>query len=152
MPTVFLLCGLPGSGKTTFARRLAREQPALHFSEDEWVTLLYALKDAHDNDKRDAIKDLQWKIAVQAVHLGLDVVLDWGVWARSERDHYRSRAAADGVHMKLVYLDVPREELSRRLAVRNAALPPDTFHVTDEMLDSYWDVFQPPTTEELAAT
>lgn len=71
MPTVFLLCGLPGSGKTTLAKRLAREQPALHFSEDEWVTHLYAPEEVHDNDKRDVIKDLQWKIAVQAVHLGL---------------------------------------------------------------------------------
>ena len=149
MPTILLLCGLPGSVKTTLAKQLEADRPAFRFNEDEWVTRLYALEDAHDYDKRDAIKGVQWGLAVRAARLGVDIVLDWGVRARSERDHYRSRAAADGVHLKLLYLDVPREELSRRLAARNAASRLDTFHVTDEMLEGYWAVFQPPAAEEL---
>ena len=108
MPTIYLTCGLPGSGKTTQARRLEAELLAIRFNEDEWASRLYHPEDAHDNDKRDAIKDRQWSIAVRAVRLGVEVVLDWGVWARVERDDYRSRAAADGVPLKLIYLDVPR--------------------------------------------
>ncbi len=152
MPAIFLLCGLPASGKTTRARRLEAGRPAPRFTEDEWVTHLCAPEDVHDDGKRDAVKDLQWTVAVRAVRLGLDVVLDWGVWARSERDHYRARAARDGDRLRLVYLDVSREEFSRRLAARNTAPLSDTLHLIEEMLVRYWSVFQPPTADELAAT
>ena len=34
-PTVHLLCGLPGAGKTTLARQLEAGLPAVRFSLDE---------------------------------------------------------------------------------------------------------------------
>ena len=37
MTTLLLTCGLPGSGKTTLARRLAGERDAQRFTKDEWV-------------------------------------------------------------------------------------------------------------------
>lgn len=40
-PTVHLLCGLPGAGKTTLARRLEAGLPAIRFSLDEWMLRLY---------------------------------------------------------------------------------------------------------------
>jgi hypothetical protein len=149
MATIFLMVGLPGSGKTTAARQLERERPALRFGEDDWVLPLYGDAGIHDDAKREAIKGLQWRLAVQAAHLGLDVVLDWGAWSRSERDELRARAIADGVDLKLIYLDVSRDELVRRLTARNIALPPNTFHVTPEMLDEYRAVFEPPSADEL---
>ena len=39
-PTLFLLCGLPCSGKTTLARRLERERHALRLTPDEWIAQL----------------------------------------------------------------------------------------------------------------
>ena len=39
-PTLHLTCGLPGSGKTTLARRLAVERDAQRFTKDEWVLAL----------------------------------------------------------------------------------------------------------------
>ena len=34
---IILLCGLPGSGKTTLARKLAEEPHAVRLSPDEWL-------------------------------------------------------------------------------------------------------------------
>ena len=84
MPVLFLLCGLPGSGKTTLAMRLERERPALRLTPDEWIGALAI--DSHDEEKRAAVEALQWEVAAQALVLGVDVVLDWGFWSRSERD------------------------------------------------------------------
>ena len=40
-PTLFLTVGLPGTGKTTAARRIEIEHDALRLTKDEWVKALY---------------------------------------------------------------------------------------------------------------
>jgi predicted kinase len=147
MPTLFLLCGLPGSGKTTLAKQLEREQPALRLTPDEWMGPLFGT--SHDEPKRAIVEALQWEVAEKALALGISVVLDWGFWSRTERDDFRSRAAALGADAGVRFLDVPRNELSRRLEVRNAALLPGTFRVTDAEIDLYITTFEPPTSDEL---
>ena len=42
MATLFLICGLPGAGKTTLAKQLERERPALRLTPDEWIAPLLA--------------------------------------------------------------------------------------------------------------
>ena len=92
MATIILLCGLPGSGKTTLAARLARERPALRLAEDDWMVQLFGSTTGSGEAQRDAIKQVQWEIAVQVAQLSRDVVLDWGFWSRAEREDYRTRA------------------------------------------------------------
>lgn len=147
MPTLHLICGLPGSGKTTLAKRLERDLPALRLTSDEWMARIVG--DGYDEAKRAAVEAVQWEIAARALSMGVDVVLENGFWSRDERDEFRARAAAAGAGTRLHFLDVPREELLRRLALRNATLPPDTFHVTEAQLDLWSTWFEPPTPDEL---
>lgn len=149
MANVFLICGLPGSGKSTLARKLERECPALRLSEDEWMARLYASENGHNHEKRELIKAGQWETAARALRLGVDVALDWGFWSRAERDDYRWRAATLGVRAALRFLDVPRDELWKRIAARNEALPPDTFQIDAAELDHWWSIFEPPSQDEL---
>jgi predicted kinase len=148
MATLFLICGLPGAGKTTVARRIEAERPALRLTPDEWMARIVG--DGFDDRKRAAVEAVQWEIAMRALALGVDVVIDFGFWSRTERADFRARAEATGAKTRLIYLDVPREELLRRLAARNADLPPDTFPVTAEQLDLYSTWFEAPTADELA--
>ena len=147
MPALLLLCGPPGSGKTTLAVRLERERPALRLTPDEWIEALAI--DPQDEEKRAVVEALQWKVAARALELGVDVVLDWAFWSRSERDDFRSRAAALGARAEVRFLDVPRDELSTRLAERNVALPQGVFRVSDAQLDLWRTLFEPPTPSEL---
>lgn len=148
--TLIVLCGLPASGKTTLAKQLERERPALRLSEDEWVARMFPTEDVNDNDVRERLKAVQWDIAVRVASLGIDVVLDWGVWARSERDDYRARAAAAGLPYELRFLDVPLDELLRRVGARNASLPPETFRIEDGQLEEWAALFQAPDPDEFA--
>lgn len=148
-PTIHLLCGLPGAGKTTLAKQLEADLPALRLTEDEWMLRLFPPDAPNDHTVRVPIKTVQWDIAVRAIHLGNHVVLDWGVWSRQERDDYRARAAALAIPLKLHFLDAPFAELVRRLEQRNATLPPTTFQVTASELEAYLPCFQPPTRDEL---
>ena len=147
MPILHLICGLPGSGKTTLARRLERELPALRLTPDEWMARIVG--DGYDDAKRAAVEAVQWEIAARALSLGVDVILENGFWLRRDRDDFRARAAALGAATKLHFLDVPRDELLRRLALRNAALPQDTFRIGEGQLDLWSTWFEPPTPDEL---
>ena len=98
MATLYLICGLPGAGKTTLARQMEQSLPALRLSPDEWIAPLLA--DASDQAELDRLRApveaIQWNIAARALILGVDVILEWGFWARSEHQDYRARAEALG--------------------------------------------------------
>ncbi|MFO7170259.1 MAG: ATP-binding protein [Chloroflexota bacterium] len=151
MATLIMICGLPGAGKTTLARQLERTRPALRLSPDEWIAGLLA--DPNDIAERDRLRSpveaIQWEVAVRALQLGVDVILEWGFWSRQERAWYRSQAEALGARVELRYLEVGRDELWARLARRNADLPPGTFAVSEQELDLWWSWFEPPTADEL---
>jgi predicted kinase len=152
MATLFLICGLPGAGKTTLARQLEISRPALRLSPDEWIAPILAdPTDTAELDRlRSPVEGVQWEVAKRVLALGVDVVLEWGFWSRDERARYRVEAEALGARVELHYLEAGRDELWARLARRNANLPPGTFVVTQDQLDLWLSWFEPPTADELA--
>lgn len=153
MATLHLICGLPCAGKTTFARQLEREQPALRFTPDEWHIRLFGMDFAEDEPLHDArhnlIETLQWELAIRALALGVNVILDFGFWAQSERENFRTQAAKLGASSQLHYLAVPEHILLERLNSRNAQRPEHTFVIPEAKLKEWIKLFQPPTLEEL---
>jgi predicted kinase len=132
VPTLYLTCGLPGSGKTTLAKRLEQELPAFRLTGDEWLHALYpgiSTPEAETGPFRSRVERLQWLIALRSLELGCDVVLDWGVWAREERDLCRTGAREVGARVVLCLLDPPIDELWDRLSRRNADRPFGAFGI-----------------------
>jgi predicted kinase len=99
---------------------------------------------------RNRVESLQWQIALGAIRLQCNVVVDWGVWSRAERDACRDEACAAGARVVLCFRDVPFEELWNRLSRRNAELPAGTFHIARADLVRWSKLFEPPTAEEMA--
>lgn len=150
--TLFITCGLQAAGKTTLAKRLEQEQSALRLTADEWLRELHpALAGAELEPLRDPVERVQWGTAIRALDLGCNVVLDWGLWSRQERDHYRSKARALGARVVLCVLDPPIDERWERLSLRNVGLPDDSYlPITWAELEATAALFQRPTPEELA--
>jgi predicted kinase len=141
---LIILCGLPGSGKTSLGRALERRLGAIRFAPDEWMDAL-AL-DYYDEERRGKIEALQWKLAKQLLALGLIVIIEWGTWGRSERDALRFGARALGAAVELHYLSAPPDVLFERIQRRGMENPP----IAREALARWFEVFQPPTPEERA--
>jgi predicted kinase len=153
MPTLYLTCGLPGSGKTTLAKIIEHEASALRLTGDDWMHKLYpgiSTAEAELGPCRGRVEQLQWQIALQLLRLDCSVVVDWGLWSRAERDACREEARDTGARVVLCFLDVPFEALWDRVAHRNAARPANTFEISRTDLLRWSQLFEPPTAEEVA--
>lgn len=151
MATLHLMVGLPCSGKTTLAQELEHKYSAIRLTPDEWHVSLFG-QDAEEleHDARHSlIEALLWKVASRALELGTNVILDFGFWAREEREDYRSRAKQLGASSEVHFLNVSDEELMRRLAERNSQDSKVSFRISEEAMKAWISFFQRPTTDEL---
>ena len=141
---LILVCGLPGSGKTTLAQALESRLRAIRLSPDDWLDALSM--NLYREDVREKIEALQWKLAQELLGLGLTVIVEWGTWARCERDTLRLGARALGAAVELHYLTAPVDVLFERLQYRGRENPP----IERDALVQWAEIFQVPTAEEMA--
>lgn len=143
-PRLIIICGLPGSGKTTLAKALESRLRAIRFSPDDWMEALSI--NIYDEETRGKIEALQWKFGQQLLSLGLTVIIEWGTWGRSERDALRVGARALGAAVELHYLSAPVDVLFDRIRRRGLENPP----IEKAELSRWFEMFQAPTPEEMA--
>ena len=142
-----LICGLPASGKTTLARQLAAEIPAIRLDKDQWITQLGL--DVWDDELRVRVERQLWALAEELLVHGQSVILEWGHWARAERDAKRLGARALGVGVELHHLDAPLEELIERAQRRQASGEWTASPMTRDHFEQWATIFQPPNEEEV---
>lgn len=152
--TLYLIVGLPGAGKTIRAKELEVGECALRLTPDEWQMAIFEGDDptrwrsADRAGQRDRIKGKLVGIGLRAAELGLDVVLDFGLWSRDERSALRWLAARRGVRAAVVHLAVDPAEQRRRVATRYRD-GRGQFLMTDAELGQWRGQFQAPDAAEL---
>jgi predicted kinase len=143
------MVGLPGAGKTTRARQVEAERQALRLTPDEWIMPLFG--EPEPEDKRDVLEGRFVWLALRSLRLGMNVVLDFGVWGRDERMALRSLAASVGASCELIYLEIEPDEQKRRIERRFRADPDATFEMSADDLERSILLFQIPGRDELDA-
>jgi predicted kinase len=115
--------GFLGSGKTTLAKRLELQHSAVRFTPDEWMARLFGEDPPADEfqHRAAAILDIMQPIWARCLSLGLDVVLDYGFWSRTERDQVRAVVADLGATSVLWAVSCSDAEARKRIALRNGA-------------------------------
>ncbi len=157
MATLHLICGLPCAGKTTLAKQLELAHAALRLTPDEWDLRLFGadfdemgMDDRHD-DRHNAVEALMWELAARVLSLDVNVILDFGVWAREERDDFRARAAQLGAGFQLHFRVYPKQ--CCWLVCANLETPlchPAHSPSPKQSSRSGFSLFQRPTPDELA--
>jgi predicted kinase len=122
VPRLIIVCGLPGSGKTTHSKLLQSNLRAVRFCPDEWMDTLEI--NLYEGRMRERIETIQWKLAQDLLALGQTVIIEWGTWGRSERDALRIVARTLGAAVELHFLDAPIDVLFERIQNRNQEVPP----------------------------
>ena len=140
-----MVCGVPGSGKSTTAREIARtSSDVVVMSPDDWMAASGI--SLWDGQVRARVEAHQWELSRLLLARGRTVVIEWGTWARSERDGLLAGAREIGSTTELIWLDVPLDELWRRVSDRQREDPPITY---DQVVESV-SLFEPPDEDELA--
>lgn len=147
-PSLFLTVGLPGAGKTTRARALARELSILRLTPDDWMAPLFGHSDAQG--RRDILEGRMIWVAHEVIVSGSSVILDFGCWSPDERYAIRAIAELANATFRMEYLEIPESERRARCDRRWQEAPETTFEMTREDHDSFAALCQPPSTNELS--
>lgn len=116
-PVLYIIQGLVGSGKTTFAKKIAAETNAVHLNPDEWVTANYTKAEymANWNNCFDDALIKLWNKTIEYLKDGQSVIFDMGFWYKKDRSFARVIAKECGADIKHYYLVVPDDVLKERI-------------------------------------
>jgi predicted kinase len=146
-PRLFVVVGLPGSGKTTVARAVAARWDAVRMNPDEELRRLGV--DLFDEEARARLEARMTADTARLLAAGRSVVVEFGSWTRAERDALLALARAAGAAAELHVLDPDLEVIWRRLDRRNRE--PGEAVIDRATLESYLPYWHPPTAAERAA-
>jgi predicted kinase len=144
---LLLMVGLPGAGKTTRAQEMAAARRALRLTPDEWMIPLF--DGSQPDGKRDLLEGKLIALALQALQLGTNVVLDFGLWSRDERSALRWLATSAGASCHVIYLPIDADVQRTRITHRQATAPHTTFPMDEADIDRWRKQFQAPDAAEL---
>ena len=144
-----VITGLPGSGKTTLAVELAVLLPAVRMCPDDWM--IASGIDLWDAEVRGRIERFQGELAIERLRAGGNVIIEWGVWSREERDALQLAARGVGAAVELRYVSAPLDELWRRIVERDLEGRWGSRPITRHELEGWWRTYEVPTHEELDA-
>jgi predicted kinase len=115
-PRLYLICGLPGAGKTTRSRQISNSVPAVQLCADEWVIGLGL--SLVDYDFRIRLQQCLLSHAAALLRCNVSVVVEFGSWHRQEREAIREVAARENATAELHFVNAPLDELVRRVRAR----------------------------------
>lgn len=149
-PTLHLVCGKIGAGKSTLSQQLALAPRHVLISEDAWLAALYP---GEIHSIADYLQRAARLRTVLADHLrallqaGVSVVLDFPFNTPASRAWAREVFSPAGAAHQLHFLDVADEVCKARLRARNA-LGEHPFQASDEEFEQITRHFVAPAAEE----
>ncbi len=125
-PTLFLLYGFPGAGKTYLARQLCEELQAAHVQGDRIRHELFE-QPRYDRQENDIVTHLMSYMAEEFLQAGISVVFDVNAMRAAQRRTLREMAR----HMKtkpiLIWIQLDTESAFNRVVKRDRRKSDDKY-------------------------
>jgi predicted kinase len=150
--TLHFISGRLASGKTTLARRIAAQEPAVFICEDVWLSKLsdgiHSFDDYLKWSRR--CRSVMGPLIIDVLRNGASVVLDFAGNTAAERSWVRSLFESAGTKHVLHYLDVSEDICLERLRLRDETKPEGLYFATtsEEEFAAIARYFQAPSPEE----
>ena len=153
MSKVILTCGKICCGKTTYAQKLCKENNAILLSVDE-ITLALFGRDAGENHDTyvERTEKYLFEKSIEIIKLGINIVLDWGFWTKTERDFAKDFYRLHKIDYEIHYIEISDEIWNARLKKRNSAILAEetsAYYVDDGLAQKCASIFEVPNDDEI---
>jgi hypothetical protein len=112
---VYLIMGLPGTGKTYFAKALSARLSAAHANTDS-IRAEQDLMGRYDPDTKEKVYELLLERMLEKARKGEDVVIDATFIRRSIRDGFIEPLEVEGIPFRLIRMDADRSIVKERVS------------------------------------
>ena len=120
MGKIIAICGKICCGKSYYSNKLKEEENAVILSCDELTSILF---DNNLGENHDSMSKRIWKYlltkALDIVKTGSNVILDWGFWAKTDREFIKNFFAAHNVDCQWHYIDIDEKSWKKNISERN---------------------------------
>lgn len=127
-PTLFILYGFPGAGKTYFGRQLCDELQAAHINSERIRMELFD-DPRYDPPENRIVKQLMTYMIEEFLNAGLSVVADMNSMRLSQRRELRDIARKFKAESILVWFQIDAESSFSRIANRDRRKVDDKYSV-----------------------
>lgn len=146
-PTLFLLLGYPGSGKSTFGKQVSTARGIVRFSSDGLRDYMYGHSAAAHNPRNNpAVFGALDYVAAQLLAAGQSVLYDANNNRRRDRTRRQKRAAEYGARVVVLWVQTPLKVAKEREAER--ARDPNHLPIPPERYDRLASALQEPGSHE----
>ncbi len=148
-PSLIMLYGFPGAGKTHFARQLCEQMQAAHIQSDRIRSELFE-KPRYDKREDDVVSHLMDYITEELLNTGVSVVYDTNAKRFGQRRTLRDKARKSKAEPILIWLQIDPETALQRVLKRDKRKVDDKYAITltQENFESYTKSMQNPSTAE----
>lgn len=120
-PLSVVMIGIPSSGKSTLAKKLADKFPFTVFSEED-ITSFLAPRATFLKRNSAEVFQLAVKTMERLIRNGKANIYDANIKTKQQRDLIRTIVEKSGGTWLLIYLDCPKEDCYQRLQKHNLAV------------------------------
>ena len=151
MSKVIMMCGVCGSGKTTFAKKKEKEG-FIRISIDEEMWKLYGARGIdYPNDNYEELSSIvESKLQndiVNYIKEDKNLVIDFSFWNKSTRKYYKNFLEELGADIQLIYLKIDKETLKKRIESRNKNHDANSQFIDEKTFEMYYNGFEDPKDE-----
>lgn len=154
MEKVILICGKICSGKSYYARQVQEKYNAVILSTDEATyDLIHNEQGEFYNIFAERVNRYLRKKAVEIIHAGASVILDWGFWTNKDRIEISEFFKTNNVEYEWHYIDIDHILWQKNIDERNKRILEGSggsdFYVDEGLLEKVLSLFEKPKEDEM---